>query len=173
MIRQSFIGLLFLSVLLWGLPSCKTNEQATQLEKPVADTSQTSQSSTKEKLEKEVEFKASNRVNTLIEAKVLKILPPIKADGFKGTCSKVSCTAYLKVTKMKEIGRFFDYSFGEGDEIGVYFTWSTAATTEELFPNVDVKYPGIALGDVIDAAILIQSPYEGFPYTVDYYEILP
>ncbi len=118
-------------------------------------------------------FTTTNRIGSDIIAKVVSIVEPKQLENPSTTCEKVACTAYLEVERLESVGRFFDYSFAEGDKIGAYFTFSLAKTTKELFPNSEVDYPGLSEGDRIKAYILIQSPVSGFPYTVDHYEILP
>lgn len=118
-------------------------------------------------------FTTSNRIGSDIIAKVVKIVEPKAIDEPASICEKVACTAYLEVERLESVGRFFDYSFAEGDKIGAYFTFSLVKTTKDLFPNTEVQYPGLSEGDRIKAYVLIQSPVSGFPYTVDHYEILP
>ncbi len=59
------------------------------------------------------------------------------------------------------INRFFDESFSSGDELKAYFMFTLSETTEELFPLLGVRYPGLEEDDRFEARIKIGSPIEG------------
>jgi hypothetical protein len=168
MIKQNSIKYLFLSLVL-SASACSGS-------KGVQETASEPLPEKTETVLKDDEpngFITVDKPGTLVTAEVIEIPAPVRYDsGSESICEKVPCTARLKIASLIEIGRFFDYSFGEGDAIGAYFTFSLAATTEELFPNVDVSYPGLKVGDRIKATVLVQSPNNDFPYTIDHYEIL-
>ena len=135
MIKLKFTSLLFASLIL--LLSCSSNKKSSATATEDSATTEIAQEKTQQDEVQEQEgFKTTDKVGTTLIATVVEIIQPIKKEGSKSVCDKVPCTAYLRVDRLVEVGRFFDYSFGEEDKIGAYFTFSLAPTSKDLFPNI-------------------------------------
>ncbi len=83
-------------------------------------------------------------------AKVTKVYDD-RSDVFP--CSEVACMAYLKIEKVESKGGNFMKPLTAGQEGRTRFTFSLSETTEELFPNLDKRLPGLKKGDRIQVNV--------------------
>ena len=160
-------------ILVFFLFSCSSNKDLSEETKAAKDRQQTlvEELSPSEMVVVELSPPKS-RESIKIEGRILSIDELNEGFASDQPCGKVACTANIRVDQLKMINRFFDESFSSGDELKAYFMFTLSETTEELFPVLGVRYPGLEEGDRFEARIKIGSPIEGAMITVEHYSIL-
>lgn len=71
----------------------------------------------------------------------------------KNPCSKVPCTATVRVDSILGYGQAFPQALSKGEEISVKFVFTLGAT-REVFPTMTESYPGLPIGSTFSANVL-------------------
>ncbi len=109
--------------------------------------------------------------NTVITGKLVEIINTQNTYDKSSPCSKVPCDARIEVLTIEQRGKDYHGQFAVGDFIEVHFTFTTGAATKELFPNLDVRYPGVKDGKPFRAVITYNESKKP-KYTITEYTIL-
>lgn len=64
-----------------------------------------------------------------------------------GPCSTQSCVAMVKISNIISRGMGFTQTLSAKDIINLKFEYTLNPTSEELFPKLKVKFPGLKIGD--------------------------
>ena len=64
-----------------------------------------------------------------------------------GPCSKAPCRGVVRVDSILGYGSAFGGPLAVKQQIDVQFTFTLAATTEDLFPTMTERLPGLHIGD--------------------------
>ncbi|MBL7997340.1 MAG: hypothetical protein JNL32_01760 [Candidatus Kapabacteria bacterium] len=85
-----------------------------------------------------------------------------------GVCAKVPCVASVRVDTVYGYGAGFSGVIAQGKTITLSFAFTLAPTTEELFPNLSERLPGLSVGDSFSGSITsvgAESTYTIYSYT--------
>ncbi len=81
-----------------------------------------------------------------ITGTIVRIDSTLDSGNKNNPCSKVPCTAVVKVDSVWGYGLGFP-PLGIGKEITIKFKFTLGPTTKELFPGMKDFYPGLKIGD--------------------------
>lgn len=81
---------------------------------------------------------------------------PTRSTNPQDPCAKAPCQATIKITKILGYGSGFTTPLTEGSEVEMTFTFTLAPTTNDLFPNLLARYPGLNTGDAFQADVQTQ-----------------
>ena len=88
-----------------------------------------------------------------IKGTIITIVDEKDNYNINSPCSKVPCWALVKVNEVLSTGSRFATNITPGDEIKMFFIFTLSKTTEELFPNLDKRYPGLKNKDKFKANV--------------------
>ena len=89
-----------------------------------------------------------------ITGRIIEIEPVSSNGSSSGPCSKVPCTAKVKIESIK-YGAGFPVLGSK--EVKIRFAFTLSPTTKDLFPNMDETYPGLNVGDKFKAVAGFES----------------
>lgn len=91
----------------------------------------------------------------------------------EGVCSKAPCRAQVKIESIIKKGSLFHLQDLE-KPVPVFFAFTLAPTTEDLFPGIKTNYPGLQINDKFEATIQNRPAMNetGFAYTIYDYKKL-
>lgn len=94
----------------------------------------------------------------------------------EGPCSKAPCRGVVRVDSVIGYGSSFANPVAVAQRIDVRFAFTIAATTEELFPNMTDRLPGLHIGERfqtdLESRNEISLDGRRQPYLVHFYEVL-
>lgn len=83
--------------------------------------------------------------NCRIKGTVVNILDLIESSG---PCSLHPCTANVRINNVIETGFSFNSPIIKNDTINVKFEFTLSKTSKELFPTLEISFPGLKVGDI-------------------------
>ncbi len=93
-----------------------------------------------------------------------------------GPCSKAPCRATIRVDSVLGYGAAFPKPIAVNSQIEVRFAFTVGPTTNELFPNLTERFPGVQLGNKfktdVEAREAMGAANHGPFYTIYAYELL-
>lgn len=93
-----------------------------------------------------------------------------------GPCSKAPCRGTVRVDSVLGYGSAFGNPLAPGNAISVHFAFTLSFTSEELFPTMTQRLPGLAVGSKFQADVesrLTPAPgQEGGSYVIQGYQKL-
>jgi len=113
----------------------------------------------------------STKNNTTGYSNVQNTLAPCSGDGctIKGTvvriyserdttdlsspCAKAPCKAEISIDEVLSRGSRFTGNIAAGNNVEMSFLYTLSATTKELFPNLERRYPGLKTGSRFKANV--------------------
>ncbi len=108
--------------------------------------------------------------NCRIEGKILSIEKTLNPD-LNSPCSKAPCLAKVLVNSVYGYGAGFASRIAKGDTIDLHFNMTLSASTKDLFPNLDVRLPGLEEGSVFIGDIeYVESINNPSIFEILYYE---
>lgn len=135
--KSNFLNFYLLIFLLFGF-ACKP---------PVAIQSSTEKNSKRENISASVSPNACKIIGTVIR------IDSVLSVDTASPCSKVPCSAVVRVEEVISCGVGFGSRLNNGNEIEIYFALTLSPINNELFPNLDLKLPGLKVGSKFMAEV--------------------
>lgn len=107
-----------------------------------------------------------------VKATVLSIDPILEGYAEDNPCSKTPCSGKIRIDQILMVNRFFDDSFANKDEVKAFFLFTMNETTEDLFPVLDNRMPGLQVGNQFEGVVKVGGQLPDASLTVETYTVL-
>jgi len=85
-------------------------------------------------------------------------------------CSKKPCIAIIRIDEIMKMGSMCGSVIFKGAELKVYFAFTLAETTKDLFPDLVAHYPGLQKNDTFVTSIQAKSGNDHNSYQATIFE---